>query len=578
MPTDNRISTLPEINLLYSDIDLLDPVSPSASNTDADVLFLITKSGVKNEKITFKNLKSSILSNTVSLTGNQIISGEKTFADICTFEDTVFLNEVVDTTVEGDISGYNFVATTGRFEKIGIGSGFADKTRQPQYDLHVEGDVCIEGEFNALGEIQFGGNLGLNDVAVSGDLFVGGSGTFDSGIHVSGDANFSGNFEVAGAGNFSGDFNVSGDIGVGNKIFHVGNEDTFIQFEQDSITLQAGTSKVAISDQELEMIVGGDKKFFVDDQGRLAINTNDVFGDLSMSGDAYIEKLYVTGQHGAWEPLVPKGYDESVHFSTNLIGGQTTYEIDFPKTFGSAPVVHATVNNDGAGDVVFFNISNITNRSYFISFNNPLAGNDYSVETQATSSSDYSLHQTTTQSFREQIIEGYSDYEIKFPTAFASPPIVSVSLERKISYSVSDPGIPGEKFVDGWEYYIATATDTWRRVTMAAITRDEGTAGDTDFDNDFYYVCIDGTLWGKIPLVESTKSDAGNLGDVQYNNDYLYVLTAEGWKEAPIATWISESSAEIIPHMISDVTETSFKINFAAPLGSQYFVHTIASR
>lgn len=580
MPTDNRISTLPEINLLYSDIDLLDPLTGANSNADADVLFLITKSGVKNEKITFKNLKSSILGNTVSLTGAQTISGEKTFADICTFQDTVFLNEVVDTTVEGDISGYNFVATTGRFEKLGIGSGFADKTREPEYDLHVEGDVCIEGEFNALGEIQFGGNLGLNDVTVSGDLFVGGSGIFDSGIHVSGDANFSGNFEVAGTGNFSGEFNVSGDIGVGNKIFHVGDEDTFIQFEQDTVTLQAGTSKVEISDQQLDMVVDGDRKFFVDDQGRLAINTNDVLGDLSMSGDAYVEKLYVTGQHGAWEQLVPKGYDESVHFSTNLIGGQTTYEIDFPKTFGSTPIVHATISNNGAGGVVFFNISNITNSSYFISFNSPLVGNDYSVETQATSSSDYSLHQTTTQSFRDQIIEGDAEYTITFPDAFTKKPVVSVSLERKISYSISDPGTPGETFVDGWEYYIATATDTWRRVTMAAIPRTVGSEGDTDFDSDFYYVWIYDNIWGKIPLATSSKTITGTEteGDVEYSNNFLYVFTDSQWKESAIATWISESSATIIPYMISDITETSFQINFASPLGSQYFVHAIASR
>jgi hypothetical protein len=91
MAVDNRISTLQEISSLYSDIDLLDPtlIPSGQENADADVLFLITKSGVKNEKITFKSLKSSIVGNTVSLTGNQTISGEKTFADICTFRDTV---------------------------------------------------------------------------------------------------------------------------------------------------------------------------------------------------------------------------------------------------------------------------------------------------------------------------------------------------------------------------------------------------------------------------------------------------------------------------------------------------------
>ena len=263
MPTDNRISTLPEINLLYSDIDSLVPLTGANSNADADVLFLITKSGVKNEKITFKNLKSSILGNTVSLTGAQTISGEKTFADICTFQDTVFLNEIIDTTIEGDISGYNFVSQTGRFEKLGVGSGFANKTRAPEYDLHIEGDACIEGEFNVLGEIDFSGIFGLNDVSISGDLYVGGSGVFDQGLNVNQDVNISGNLEVVGTGNFGGDLSVSGDLFVENKIIHAGDIDTFIQFDQNSIELQAETSKISISEDKLEMVVGGEKEFLL---------------------------------------------------------------------------------------------------------------------------------------------------------------------------------------------------------------------------------------------------------------------------------------------------------------------------
>lgn len=577
MPTDNRISTLPELSVLYSDINLLAPVDPSSSNADADVLFLITKSGHKNEKITFKNLKSSILGNTVSLSGAQTISGEKTFADICTFEDTVFLNEVVDTTYEGDISGYNFVAETGLFEKLGIGSGFADKTRVPEYALHVEGDVCIEGELNALGEIEFGGNLGLNDVNVSGDLFVGGSGVFNSGLHVSGDANFSGSIDVVGTGNFGGDLNVTGDIYVENKIAHIGDDDTYIQFSDNQVAIKATGSSVVVG-ESIEFSVSGDKKLVVDSDGRLLINSDTALGQLSMSGSAYVDELYITGQNGGWEKLVPKGYDESVHFTTNLIGGETTYEIDFPKTFGSTPVVHATLQSESGEPVRFFNISNITNSSYFVSFDQALTSDKYSIETQATSTASYSLHQTTTQSFKDYVIEGGDNYTITYPSAFAKSPTVSVTLERKGSFSVSDPGTVGQTFIDSWEYYIAVDADTWRRATMAEVIRTAGSAGDTDFDNDFYYVCIDGTLWGKLPLVISTKSDAGNLGDFDYDDNYIYVLTAEGWKQSAVATWNSETSATIVPYMISDITDTDFKINFASELTSQYYVHVIASR
>ena len=580
MPTDNRISTLPELSVLYSDIDLLTPVDPSASNADADVLFLITKSGVKNEKITFKNLKSSILGNTVSLSGAQTISGEKTFADICTFEDTVFLNEVVDTTYSGDISGYNFVAETGLFEKLGIGSGFADKTRTPEYALHVEGDVCIEGELNALGEIEFGGNLGLNDVNVSGDLFVGGSGVFNSGLHVSGNANFSGSIDVVGTGNFGGDLNVTGDIYVENKIAHVGDDDTYIQFSDNQVAIKATGSSVVVG-ESIEFSVSGDKKLVVDSDGRLLINSDTALGQLSMSGSAYVDELYITGQNGGWEKLVPKGYDESVHFTTNLIGGETTYEIDFPKTFGSIPVVHATLQSESGEPVRFFNISNITNSSYFISFDQALTSDKYSIETQATANASYSLHQTTTQSFKDYVIEGQDNYTITYPSSFAKSPTVSATLERKISFSATDPGDPGETFVDSWEYYIAVDTDTWRRSTMAEVIRTESFAGDTDFDNDFYYVCIDDTLWGKIALTsldgnpEPSDSDEDGF---DYDDNYIYVKTSEGWKRAAVATWTSESSATIVPYMISEITDTDFKINFASALTSQYYVHVIASR
>ena len=188
------------------------------------------------------------------------------------------------------------------------------------------------------------------------------------------------------------------------------------------------------------------------------------------------------------------------------------------------------------------------------------------------------MHQTTTQSFKDYVIEGGDNYTITYPSAFAKSPTVSVTLERKISFSVSDPGTPGETFMDSWEYYIAVDSNTWRRATTAESIRAAGSAGDTDFDNDFYYVCIDDTLWGKLPLATSTKTDAGNLGDFDYDDNYIYVLTSEGWKQSAVAVWNSESSATIVPYMISNITDSDFKINFASSLTSQYYVHVIASR
>ena len=184
----------------------------------------------------------------------------------------------------------------------------------------------------------------------------------------------------------------------------------------------------------------------------------------------------------------------SFFFTTNLLSGQSNYIIDFPKTFGSIPTVHTTLNNEGGGDILFFNISGVSNDSYSISFNSAIPNNNYSIKTKAAVTGDYSLHQTTTQSFREQIIEGSTEYTINYPSAFSKKPVISITLERKTSYSVSDPGAAGDSFIDGREYYIATDTNTWRRVTMTEIIRAAGSTGDTSFDANFYYVCIDGTL------------------------------------------------------------------------------------
>lgn len=457
MPTNNRISSLPTINALYSTANVQLTGLEQNIEEDGNALFLVTKSGVGSEKIKFKDLKSSIVSNSVSTTGDQVIYGEKTFTDICTFEDTVFLNEIVDTTHTGDISGYNFIGSTGFFDSIGVGSGFANKDKDPEYELDINGNTRIEGQLDVSGEVNF------NEGFVS-------------------------------------------------------------------------------------------------------------------SGEAYIDQLYVTGNNGEWEIVAPKGYDESVHFTTNLNSGERIYEIDFPKTFGSDPIVHATLKNEGGGQILFFNVDNITESSYFITFNTEVPNNNYSIDTQATASADYSLHKTTTQSFRSQIIEGETSYTINYPSAFTKKPTVSVTLERKRSFAVDDPGTAGDSFVDEFEYYLAVQDDTWRRVTMAEVIRTSGSEGDTDFDDDFYYVCIDGTLWGRIPLDPSTKNDSASLGDFDYDNNYIYVFTSEGWKESPVAAWPSEVAPVIISHMISDVTESSFKINFDSTLTSQYFVHSIVSR
>jgi hypothetical protein len=123
-----------------SDLDRVD----SFSMTD-DGLVLISRSGVKSEAIELRQVSSGIYSHmlgqTVNLTGDQLISGTKTFSDPVIFQSRVDIHEIHDVTETGNISGYKIIGKTGVFaNKIGIGF-----TGDPQYNLHVKGDTLLSG-------------------------------------------------------------------------------------------------------------------------------------------------------------------------------------------------------------------------------------------------------------------------------------------------------------------------------------------------------------------------------------------------------------------------------------------------
>ena len=185
MSKDNRISNFTHMRTLLS--DGLQPFPHQAiinesGNKDDDVLFLISESGSHNEKIKYKNLKKSILDNSVLLTGNQLISGEKTFADICTFESTIYINEVVDITQTGDISGNIFVGESGLFDKIGVGLDFTNRriVKDVYSDFPKDSEDYVEYDFgggintgNYLGGLDFGsdGNPDLNTTLSSYSIY-----------------------------------------------------------------------------------------------------------------------------------------------------------------------------------------------------------------------------------------------------------------------------------------------------------------------------------------------------------------------------------------------------------------------
>ena len=634
MKKDNRTSNLQEALHLYSDIDVPASYIPQPSgNSDDEALLLISRSGSHNEKIRYGNLKNSLLDNVVTLTGDQLISGQKTFADETTFLSRTNINEIIDTTETGDISGNVFVGETGLFETAGIGkcftkremldesffnrpsgnedwqlitfgggvepstyllandfnSGSANLSTQaesknvyqpsgfyaamiPQAhqnnldkflddhnlspdELHYEmGGAWIgiqfsepffykginifpsddlnfapedfkvlgsnDGEdwttihselglsasdypasssgnqffledyltnayshyrcvptkiinadkwkikhfsFRGVKELRrpftenpthtlhvSGDSLFVGDVTISGNTFVTGDSRvvgdsfFNGNINQTGDFTqtgdntrfgnefISGTLNVTGDVDIYGDLMVTGDIGLDEYLYHNQDEDTYLRFTDNQITLAAGNeTQIKIRESGdgdfISFTTSGEERARILNDGRFAINSEEALGQLSVTGDSYLERLYVTGCSGEWLRVLG-GSDEAVTFSTPIMGGQDKYQIDFPKTFGSAPVLSIGLQNDHGAPIVPHMLSGVTESEYHLLFSTFLAHDTYIVHTTARPDKT-SQFKTMTQSFTSDLTPGQDLHEIEYPISFSVPPVVSATIE-----------------------------------------------------------------------------------------------------------------------------------------------------
>ena len=648
MNKDNRISNLPESTRLVSDINVPGHavINPSG-NLDHDALFLVTRSGSHNEKIRYQNLKQSLLQNVVFLTGDQLISGEKTFADVCTFHSRVNINEVIDNTITGDISGNIFVGESGLFEKLGVGLHFTNRaavdevtanypstsgafsetsygggidtdtsgnyfdfeyltsspilststkslsvyqpsgyynsslpdaqqnnldtsldghaldpdeihhemggawvgfdfedpfnykgfniyrsglencaedvkviasnngadwttvhrvtgiessdyndfgvettfvtgdfipqqynkyrlvaskvisgnywefthasivgiksytnitTVDPTHTLHVSGDSLF------IGPVTISGNTRLKgDRETIGDSFYNGNQTITGNLYQTGnttllgDTSLSGYLSVTGDVYIDGDLSVSGDIRIDEYLYHNEDLDTYLQFQDDLIRLKAGDdSEILISETDDDYI-----SFSTNSQERLRINNSGIVtivgehnltepmteSELSLTGDAYLERIWTTGEDGEWGRVFG-GSDEVTSYTSRLARGSSQYLIDFPKTYGSQPVLSLALENNEGGVIIPFMISGVTTQQYGISFGTTIPNDNYYLHTTARPSGQAAVHKTSTQSFFKELWAGGQVYPVEFLEPFPVPPVISCAVETENSIRV----------------------------------------------------------------------------------------------------------------------------------------------
>jgi len=308
MPSNNRISNLEEIQELSSfNIDqIAQTYDPNIGNSDDDVLFLITTPGQTNQKITFKNLKKSILDSSVLLTGDQHIRGSKTFVEECVFD----------------------------------------------------------------------GGLNVDSYTVE------------------------------------------------DYIYHKDDLDTYIQFQDNKINLSAN--------EEVNINVSG-KTLSINNNGSVAINSEDYLGALTVSGSAYFDNVYVKGDLGEYSQISDFA-ESSVNFSESIAAGNTEYNINFPKTFQSNPAVSVSLESS-SGPAIPYRISNVSAFDYTINFDTQIPNASYKIHTIAKPTGTSSFRQTKTLSMIKDLTVGQSTFSFDYTEAFVAPPALSLSLESD-SFSI----------------------------------------------------------------------------------------------------------------------------------------------
>lgn len=367
--------------------------------------------------------------------------------------------------VSGDSVFIGDITHTGNLRQEGDSLRIGDTVLSGNFSItgnsFLTGDISHIGNKSQTGNSQQIGDLHrIGDSFLSGDITQTGNNYFYGDTFRSGDTNFVGNYNITGdsrivgdtvqvgdshllgdvfrTGNvlIEGDETTTGDIYLGEYLYHLDDTDTFLRFTDDKLELTAGSGvKVILEENEddtLKFFTSGIEQVRLTNEGFLGVNTETPFGELSVTGEAYLDCLFTTGEDGQWERVFG-GSDEVVSFTTDLFGGDDVYKIDFPKTFGESPAVTVTLENNQGGPIVPYIISGVNTHEYFINFGSDLLNDDYKIHTSVRATGQSAVNKTTTQSFITELSPqvGKDIYEIFYPNQFHTNPVVSTALENQ---------------------------------------------------------------------------------------------------------------------------------------------------
>lgn len=467
---NKRISDLEERKVLYSD-SAAEPFPRQASLNEPELddhstMFLLARPKVQNETISYPDLKTTILDNSLYLTGKQLISGSKTFTDVCTFLSRTNINEVIDSTFTGDISGNIFVGESGLLQNLKLGTDFFERKNDlSSYTVHTSGDSCF-----------------LGDITLTGDCLQ------------EGDFLRIGDSHQIGFAHISGHKRITENLYAQQNIFCLYDSDTFIKLKNEQMDFEAGANtRLNLIDDEDDRIVfytNNEEQMRLYKNPYLAINNTDPIGELSVTGKAFIQDIFTYDHVSKKFNRVYGGDDENVYFKTKLRKGKSQYKINLPKTFKLKPVMSVMLEHTKGGVIIPLIISNITRHDFLVDFAKEIEDDNYILHTMALSTSIQSGVSSThydhyphvvcsdnaagrhhSQRFYTPIQETLDTVEITFPfDYYQDTPSVSVTIEGPnniVPHAISS--------VNNRSYKIIFGTQVDSRYTIHTFSSIEGT-------------------------------------------------------------------------------------------------------
>jgi len=138
--------------------------SPINNSEHNDLLFILAREKISNEKISFKNLKKSSIDNSLLTQGNQEVSGSKIFINSCklnTQESVSYQNLYTDEYINNESDG----SCSARFE-------------QDKLFLSADKEVCFSSFgnkntfFSNSGCLNINSNTNNGSIDVNGDAYI----------------------------------------------------------------------------------------------------------------------------------------------------------------------------------------------------------------------------------------------------------------------------------------------------------------------------------------------------------------------------------------------------------------------